>query len=274
MKELQRDVKEKPFVTFIVVVTALAAGTLFLLLPALVPYNHGYVDKASLAKKVRTDLGMDLPALENSLALNPVTTGEEPFILTYSIPLNVEVSTWTHIPKDYTAHQRILMLLDNGKHAQYYEFIRQSNNTYLVKWNTTPACYGKHTLQLLLAFGALGRYQVYGPKRTETVTNLVQWDGDSTGFGGRTWFHGFLHVPSADYKIDIYDTNKNLLNTITGHTDKGVIDEIWDLKTADGKRRNKRKDEEFEAQVYVTPTVTGTNGVVRSNAPTVRIPYP
>ena len=99
----------------------------------------------------------------------------------------------------------------------------------------------------------------------------MQFDPGTESFGSQMWFHGFLHIPSADYKIDIFDTNKTLLKTIAGHTEKGVIDEIWNLKTSDGQTR---KDEEFASELFITPTAMDTNGYMKSNAPTVRIPYP
>jgi hypothetical protein len=219
---------------------------------------------------------MDLQVLERSLVLTPVVTGKEPFILTYTIPLNMDASADGYLPNDENAQRRTLVLQDNDRSPGGYYFIRQTNGTYLIKWNTTFASYGLHTLRVCLRFGGLdrNRTKVFGPTRTENVTNIVQWEYDATGFGSRTWFHGFLHMRSADYKIAICDTNKNLIKTISGHTEKGVIDEIWDLTTAKGKRRSKRNDEVFEAQVYITPTITDTNGLIRSNAPTVRVLYP
>ncbi|MCU0783343.1 MAG: hypothetical protein MUF81_04695, partial [Verrucomicrobia bacterium] len=77
---------------------------------------------------------------DNPLTLTPVITGEEPFILTYSIPLSGDVST----------NRCMLALLDNGVAAGGYEFIQQSNNTYQVKWNTTFAPNALHFLQVEL----------------------------------------------------------------------------------------------------------------------------
>jgi hypothetical protein len=192
---------------------------------------------------------------EASLALIPTPRGEEPYILSYYIPLDLDVLTPT-TPPDHSkdAEERMLVLLDNGEGAGGYEFAKQSNGTYLVQWNTTFAPFGSNTLQVVLYNGIT---KTCGPTRTEYVTNIVRFDPDETTFGKRGCrFHGFLRVQHADYKIDIYDTRTNLLNTIVGHTDKGVIDENWDLKDSHG---NLRDDNEFAAMLEVRPTSGNTN---------------
>ena len=74
----------------------------------------------------------------NSLILNRVITGEEPYMFTYSMPLNIDVHSnrWT------------LGLMDNGKDAGPCSFTFQTNGTYLVRWNTIFATYGPHILQV------------------------------------------------------------------------------------------------------------------------------
>jgi hypothetical protein len=195
----------------------------------------------------------------NSLALTSITRAEEPSILTYSIPLSIDVSS----------NRWFLKLMDNGKLAKGYDFIRQTNSTYLVEWNTTFASPGIHVLRV----GLERRFQeaVFGPQRIENVTNLVQFDPGGTSFGGRACFSGILRVSSANYKIDIYDTNNILLKTITNHTDKGAFDEIWDLKTEDGQVR---EDASFDAKIYIWPTSANTNNPMTSNAISSSVPYP
>lgn len=264
--------KKSPSPEFLVVFAVLIALAIVWFLPALTLFHRPPVDdKVPLAERVKTILGVELEALENSLALTPVITGEEPFILTYSMPFDMEAITWTHVPKDRNAHQRTLVLWQDGKDADAYEFFRQTNGTYQVKWNTMFASFGPHTLQVGLAFGPHYRLRVYGPKRTEYVTNLVRFDPDTTSFGSRAWIYGILQVPTAEYKIEIYDTNKTLLKTINGHTDKGLIDEVWDLRTEGG---HVRADEEFEAKVYIRPIFVDTNNPTGTNAASFSDPYP
>jgi hypothetical protein len=196
----------------------------------------------------------------NSLAMTPITNAEEPSILTYTIPFDIDIETH---------REWALKLMDNGKGAEGYDFIRQTNGTCLVEWNTTFASPGLHVLQVELYM----RFQkaVFGPKRIEIVTNLVQFDGGDTSFGGQACIRGTLRIPSADYKIEIYDETNNLLRTIVGHTDEGSFKEIWDLKTASGQVRD---DSQFEAKVYITPTLGGTNSLATSNTVSATISYP
>jgi hypothetical protein len=196
----------------------------------------------------------------NSLALTPITNTKEPFVLTYTIPLNIDLKSnkWA-----------ALKLMDNGKGAKGYDFIRQTNGTYLVEWNTTFESPGSNVLQVELYMGF--RKAFLGPKRTENVTNLAQFDPADTSFGGQACIRGILHVSLADYKIEIYDETNNLIKTITGHTDEGMIYKVWDLKSADGRIRD---DPQFEAKIYITPTPGATSRLDTSNTASVSIPYP
>jgi hypothetical protein len=198
-------------------------------------------------------------ALASSLALTSISNSKNPSIRTYSIPLNIDVNSnhWD------------LMLRDNGRRAKGYDFTRQTNGTYLVEWNTLFTIPGIHVLQVELDRPI--RNTVLGSAITENVTNLVTFDTADTSFVSLAFISGTLHVSSADYKIDIYDTTNNLLKTITNHTDKGAIDEIWDLKAVDGQVR---EDTEFDAKVYIWPTSANTNKPMTPKAVSNPGPYP
>ncbi len=206
-----------------------------------------------LTGRAKRILGINPLSQDNPLKLTPVITGQEPCILTYSMPLSIDVDS----------NQCVLTLIDNGYPAGGYDFVQQTNGTNLVEWNTTFANNGSHILQVELSMpganvapedeynGIPAVNTVFGPMRSEINNNLVQFDRASTSFGGQAWIYGTLTVQSADYKIDIYDTNSILLKTITNHTDSGVLDEVWDLTTDGGEPRS---DQEFNAKVYITPT--------------------
>jgi hypothetical protein len=98
---------------------------------------------------------------------------------------------------------------------------------------------------------------VMGQAQIENVDNIIQFDPDETPFTSQARYHGTLAVQSADYEIDIYDTNNVLLKTITGHTDNGVLDVVWDLTT--DTNQPPRNDDEFDAQIYITPSETLNN---------------
>ena len=112
-------------------------------------------------------------------------------------------------------------------------------------------------------------HHVYGPKRIENITNALRLDRYSTSFGTQLRVHAFLQATSADYTIELYDTNMFLLKTTTGHAETGVIDEVWNVGTAGGILCY---DEGIEARIYVTPTARTTNGIIVPIGPTTRIP--
>ncbi len=193
----------------------------------------------------------------NPFALTPLITGQEPFILTYSIPLtnNVNVSNC------------MLALLDNGQPASTDEFDQQPNGTYLVQWNTTFASNGPHFLSVEMnMLGSAAELNssepqhvlsVLGPARIESVNNLIHFDPDTITFGSQMWIYGTLPVQSADYEIDIYatnDTTDNPLQIITGHTDSNTVDEVWDLTV----NQQVRDDDEFYTEIWITPTGAAT----------------
>jgi len=235
-------------------------------------FNEPKVDHRTLAEKVKSCLGMDLTNLQNSLTLAPVAAGSGQFMLAFSLPLTIDAASDSYLPDGFGKF-RLLHLQDNGAEANGYEISRQTNGTYLVKWNTLFAAYGPHALQVRFAFPTHGSYdtaEVFGSNLETTVTNILQWEYDGVGFGPkRTWFHGWLHE-SADYQIKIYNTNNTLVKIIYA-TNKTVIDEKWDYKPTDGQAQSAA---DFTAQVFVTPTVTNTSGLTNSNVPTVCIPYP
>jgi len=196
-------------------------------------------------------LGVDPLAPTNPLVLIPVVTGEEPFVLTYEVPVRTDV----------LSNRCELFLWDNGTAADTSEIKRHTNGTYLVTWDTLFAAFGQHALQLRL--GTPFPLSVFGPKRMENVTNLVQFDPASTSFGGKIHIEGKLHCGSADYRIDISDINTNLVKTIFGHTDKGAIKQGWDLRDDAGQVRD---DQEFRAKVYIRPTPAGVSNGAPPNA--------
>ena len=210
---------------------------------------------------------------DNPLTLTPVITGQEPYILTYSMPLSVDVNS----------SNCVLTLLDNGDDAGAYDFVQQGNGTCLVEWNTTFAANGSHVLQVGLdmpgyalpknAGGVQPVLSVGGNARLENVNNIIQLDVDDVPFGNQAVFSGTLAVQSADYEIDIFDTNNVPLNTITGHTDSGTLYEVWDLTDYGGETCS---DDEFDVQIYITPTANSnaSQANVQANGLTPYGPIP
>ena len=192
----------------------------------------------------------------NSLALTQIITGEEPYTLTFSIPLTMDVKT--HESHYVSTNNCYLYLFDNDQIVSDY-FYRLTNQTYRVEYGTPFSISGeKHILKVALATTFL---KIYGPPLTVSYTNLFQFDGNV--FGGTSLrIHCNLGVQRAGYKIDIFDTNKNLLKTITGQTDAGVIDKTWDLKTTNGQVR---MDDELYAEYFIWHVHNGTNQDASNN---------
>jgi hypothetical protein len=236
-----------------------------LLVMLLIAAFFALVWRALLSGDANTDLdenkgSVRYIATNNSLSLTPVVTEDAPFSMVYSVtPSNIVVDHW-----------HTLELMDNGM-PYGSEFIPQTNGAYLVYWNTTFATFGSHTLQICLIKTVRGTRVCGGPLRTEYVTNLIRFDPASTSFGTRACISGKLHVHSADYRIDIYDLTNNLLKSIKGQTDKGIVDEVWDLTTANGQIRH---DQEFAAKVYIMPGVAGTPQTAESNKAASAVAYP
>ena len=246
-------------------------AVLAILWPVISPFNRLHIDNTPLSEQVKSKLGVDLADLKNSLTLTPVITGEEPFILTYMVPSKVEAATMSgYIPTNRTAAMRLLALMDNGKDAYGYDIERQTNGTYLVKWYTKFASYGTHALHSCLFLPWTGAHRVDGPERTETVTDILQWEYDGFGFGRtRTWFHGWLHTP-ADYRIEIYDTNSVLMKTLDA-TNKRMINEIWDYKPGKGQPYSA---EDFTAKVLVRPAFARTSNAIKASTNWILYSYP
>jgi hypothetical protein len=218
-------------------------------------YNTVYddidLDGNGLTGRAERILGTNPLIPDNPLTLTPVITGQEPYILTYSMPLSIDMGS----------NHCVLKLLDNGQLARGYSFY-QTNGAYRVQWDSTMATYGPHVLQVKLSMPGVTLPSndtsdtqtvnlVLGTPAFEISSNLMQLDPDTSLFDSQAWIYGILAVQSADYKIEIYDTNNVLLTTITNHTDSGVLDEVWNLVTGSGETRN---DPEFNGLIYITPT--------------------
>jgi hypothetical protein len=245
-------------------------------------YDDVDLDGDGLTGRAERILGTNPLVQDNPLTLTPIITGQEPYILTYSMPLSMDLSL----------NQYTLKLLDNGQTAKGYCFIFQTNNTYIVQWNSLFSANGSHMLQVKLAMqeaaipsndtgDTQAVNEVFGTTSFLTSSNLAQFDPDTSLFGSQAWISGTLTVQSADYKIEIYDTNSILLTIITNHTDSGVIDEVWNLiPDIDSSPRD---DSEFNALIYITPSnqsasssasaAVHANGVNDPQQFPIRFPY-
>lgn len=224
------------------------------------PFNATYLDidlsGDGLTGRAKGILGVNPLSSSNPLTLNPVISGEEPYFLSFSMPLSANIDS----------SQGDLELLDNGQPVICCDFVQQANGTYLVQLNSTFENNGPHIFQVaLLMPGSVlplnndGTYptqpvlSVCGPTSIANVNNIIQFDPDDTPFGSQVVYSGTLAVQSADYEIDIYDTSGNELDTITGYTDNGTLNEIWSPTS---------NNDEFDAEIYITPTGSQSSGPI------------
>jgi hypothetical protein len=200
----------------------------------------------------------------NALALTQIITGEEPYMLTFSIPLNYEVMAFED---NYQSTNHCwLGLSDNGRYTEGI-ICERTNKAYLIRFVSPFAPTGEdHILKIVLVTDF---YRIFGPPLTVAYTNLFQLDQNLFGSGG-VWLRCHLGVERVGYKINIYDTNRNFLNAITGQTTNGTIDEVWDLKTSNGEVR---KDDEFYVSFCIWHLYSGTNANDNVAIPTNPCPY-
>lgn len=183
-------------------------------------------------------LTMNPQSPDHPLRLTPASGVSNAFLLNYSLP------------QPQSPHEKLgdLYLIDNGMRAITSEITRQSNGTYLVQWDTRFAADGTHVLRVALVIPP-GK-KILGPERSETITNPIQFDPSSTAFGHQVCITATLQMQRVNYRIEFYDSKDALVNTIEGHTDNGLIDAVWNLKTPAGTTR---KDETFQAHVFIQP---------------------
>jgi hypothetical protein len=94
-----------------------------------------------------------------------------------------------------------------------------------------------------------------------TVSNVIyypDWEEEMGEYGFSAYFVETT-CTNADWQIDIYDVNTNFVQTLTGHTDDGLIEAYWDLMDTNGViRTNIDTDPEFSATITVADPVKKT----------------
>ena len=188
----------------------------------------------------------------NALALSQIITGEEPYVLTFLIPLNLEVKTYENGYK--SSNDCWFGVSDNGRFTDGV-FSTRSNGNYRIRFQTSFSPRGEnHVYKLALVTPF---HKLFGPPITVSYTNLFKLDAENLFGDGGVRFRFNLGVDWVSYKINIYDTNRNLLNLIMGQTTNGTIDELWKFNAMNGETRT---DDEFYAEFYISHLRTGTNG--------------
>jgi hypothetical protein len=154
--------------------------------------------------------------------------------------------------------------------------------TYGMWFNHDRLPNGQHTLQLRTAIH-LNNLKVEGtptlpltaPAFTSTVNNPISFDlwhdgivGNSHLFRAKTTLH------PANWQLDIYDANGELVTSHTGSTTDGSMAWTWDLRDTSG---NLRDDLDYDPffDPWLTVTATGGSGTEQTRpAPITSVDYP
>ena len=185
-----------------------------------------------LVGRVKSVLGMKPLDSGNPLTLTQIVTGDEPDIVTYKVPINY--TTLTNVGE--------LNLNIDGTDVTLSDIAPASDGSSLIEWNTTYNSPGQHYLQpQLTLFSSDGDFGVFlgmGKLVPFTSTNVLQFfESDSMFDDTGAYLDAQLPEQDANYTIQLYDpstTPPTLINTITGSTSDGMIQEDWDLTYSDG----------------------------------------
>ena len=198
-------------------------------------------------------------SLEELLTLLPISTGLEPEILTFELP--IEYAALTNVG----TLRLVVDAMDTTK-----ELVSQSyaysvcepgpNGNVRLTWHTIFETPGAHVVQALLEVEAappdFETRGAAGPTLAVTFDHLCQFGMASTSFD--TTYGAPLHMrfpePVATYTLEILSTNGQLLRTFSGATSNGTALLHWDLTDDKGKRWNGNF---FESRLEVTLPASG-----------------
>ena len=195
-------------------------------------YNVAYDDVDlsgnGLVGRIKKALGLNPLDTSNPLTLRKVTTGEEPDIATFEIPVNFALAT--NIGK--------LNLLVDGNPVSFVECDPNTNGQSRLTWNTTFNPPGYHTIQPQLVLNTLDPTiaKASGQFSALTVDNGLQFDPFYSVYDdshGATLYAKTPTCPDASFTIEIQTTNGNHIKTFTGNTSSGEISAAWNLTDDD-----------------------------------------
>ena len=219
-----------------------------------------------LVGRIKKALGLSPFDTVNPFTLNQITTGLEPDIATFDLPISYDVLT----------NIGGLTLNMNGIDVTFEGCYRATNGDTLLAWNTTYDPPGPHCLQpqLTLVCSAPDTAILSGLGRPALFysSNVLQFfESDAAYDDSGAYLDAQLPVPNATYSIRLYDpstTPPTLLRTITNYTSSGMIQEDWDL-TCDTST-NSFAGSAFDAVFDVTLLDWATGAPTAHGAPTKR----
>ncbi len=196
-----------------------------------VKYDDVDLDGDGLAGRMEQLFGTDPLVATNALKLIPVTTGGEPGIVTFEVPISYDTVT----------NEGGLSLHMNGIPVSLDECTRATNGNCLLSFNVAFDPQGLHYLSAAFRYGsAPGKENpitlAMGELKPFYSSNCVQFFEMGSMFDDTSlYLDAKAFIDQTDYTIELYDPSTSpptLLNTITNSTSNGFIDEEWDLLLA------------------------------------------
>lgn len=216
-------------------------------------YDDRDLSGNGLAGRFKKLLGMNAFDTSNPFLLQQTTTGDEPTIATFNIPINYGVLT----------NAGSLNLNINGMDVVNEGFTSNAvtTNATLV-WNTAYDSPGPHLLQAQYTLDIGGGngtvIQTFGPLLPFYSDNVVQFSEGSAMFDSSGAFlDATLPVPNASYVIHLYDPSTSPrahLTDISGSTTTGVIQEECTIPSALGGGQEMEAD--FEVSLLDSDGIT------------------
>jgi hypothetical protein len=178
----------------------------------------------------------DRTTLDGLLTLKQVTTGKEPDIATFEVPISYAVVT-------NIGALRLLVDADpdgedsDVKGGEFQGCERAANGNCLLVWNTTFDPPGKHFLQAQLLYEEQEESaEVKGPLVPFVSSNLCQFDPFYSEFDSKGGIlYARLPESNGTYTIELKSPSGVPVRTFTGSTSNGVIQVHWDLTDERGK---------------------------------------
>ena len=168
----------------------------------------------------------------NPLTLTEITTGNEPNVVTFEVPINYNL----------LSAAGGLTLNINGIDVTLKDVSPAPDGNALLNWNSTYDAPGQLFLQA--QFGLSGQapdnaiISACGLLYPFLSTNMVQFfEAGSMFTDVGAFLDASLFTNNADYIIDLYDpsnTPATWISSIIGSTDSGMILEDWGVTNADG----------------------------------------
>jgi hypothetical protein len=136
------------------------------------------------------------------------------------LPFNVR-------PRDFGG----IYFVVNERPSPMWVAVETNNTGYgVVQWQTENFENGLYDVYLE---ADVGERSFYSATNSLIVSNLISFDSWPV-CGTQMWVFARFAVPHADWKVKVFDERTNFIGNFVGSTTNGLINFIWDLKSATG----------------------------------------